>query len=107
MHKSVFSWEVGLELIIGSTKPEAAGRRVGRNSCRRIWESGRGRSRFEVCLTMAAVNQPSRFPAVSGLERTDDDEDHDQRRGDAGDLVDHAHRAARQRTLAPREFFAI
>src|SRR5690348_14675980 len=102
-----FSWGVGL----ASQEHEsawAAGRRdLEENVLPAKWETGRKPSRFEVCLPAPAVNQKPARQSPKRLKGTDDHQHHDDRRGDTGNLVEHAHRLARQRTLALREFLAV
>jgi len=55
---AVFSWELLLKLF--SSVDKAGGRQdaaLGKESSRLFRETGRSRSRFEVCLDAAEVNQ--------------------------------------------------
>ncbi len=63
--------------------------------------------RIEVCMPCAAVNQPRAQGSPNRSERPDDHQHHDQRRGDAGNLVDHAHRLTGKRALAPAQLLAV
>src|SRR3954470_12369412 len=98
------------ELCSSSSKVDqsrrAAGRRVW-EADRQFKETGRSRSRIEVCRAGPAVNQPLQSAAPNRLKGPDDHQHDNDRRGDARDFVDHPDGLVRQRPLSARELLAI
>src|SRR6476620_768812 len=94
-----FLGELCSSVLRWSQSRRAAGRRDAEGQRPAIQENWPEPSRFEVCLAGAGVNQQSKAKSAKRSERADDYEHDNQCRGNARDLIDHAHGLARHRSF--------